>query len=438
MSGPMNAPGAGWRFRPFLFVGYGALVFLILGLGSWGVMARISGAVIASGQIEVLGNRQVVQHPTGGVVVEIAARDGDAVAAGDVLLRLDGEALTAELAIVEGQLFELVARQDRLEAERDGREEVAFSAEILERRATMPALDELVRAQETQFAARREALLNEQNQLDERAGQIANQIQGLEAQHAATAEQVGFVGEELRAQETLLAQGLTQTARVLTGRRDTAQLKGSLGQIEASIAENRARIVEIDIEKLKLESARREEAIAELREIEFREIELRARRGTLNEEISRLDIRAPVAGIVYNSTADTLRAVVRPAEPIMFIVPGDVDLIVRSRIEAALIDQVRPGQAAVLRFSAFDSRTTPDVNGTVTRVSADVFTDENTGQSFYRTDILLDAAARTALGERRLLPGMPVEAFIATEERTPLSYFVKPLADYFNRAFRER
>ena len=235
-----------------------------------------------------------------------------------------------------------------------------------------------------------------------------------------------------------MTQGLTQLTRVLSARRDLAQLKGSQGAAQASIAENRASIVEIDIEKLKLETQQREEAIAELREIEFREIELRSRRHALGEEIARLDVRAPVTGIVYGSTAETLRGVVRAAEPILYIVPQDVDLIARAQIEAAKIDQVHVGQTATMHFSAFDSRTTPVVQGKVSKVSADIFTDERTGQSYYRADIALDETVLAELEGRRLVPGMPVEAFISTDERTALGYFVKPMSDYFNRAFRER
>ena len=372
------------------------------------------------------------------MVTEILARDGDTVAAGDVLLRLEGDAIRSEHAIVEGQLFELVARQDRLEAQRDVRDAITFSDELLAARAAHPELDELMAAQEQQFVARRDSLRKEQDQLDERAGQIGKQIEGLEFQRTALSEQVDLVGQELSAQETLMEQGLTQLTRVLSARRDMAQLKGSEGATVASIAENRARIVEVDLEKLKLETKQREDAIAELRELEFRGIELRSRRHALGEDIARLDVRAPVSGIVYGSTAETLRGVVRAAEPILYIVPQDVDLIARAQIEAAKIDQVHVGQTATMHFSAFDSRTTPVVEGKVTKVSADIFTDERTGQAYYRADIALDETVLAELEGRRLVPGMPVEAFISTGDRTALGYFVKPMADYFNRAFRER
>ena len=247
-----------------------------------------------------------------------------------------------------------------------------------------------------------------------------------------------LTAQELAAQDKLMSQGLTQLTRVLSARRDLAQLKGTQGATEAAVAENRAKITEIDLEKIKNENKQRDDSIAELREIEFREIELRSKRQSLADEISRLDIRAPVTGVVYGSTADTLRGVVRAAEPILYIVPQNVALIARTQIDAAKIDQVHVGQDATMRFSAFDSRTTPVVAGKVTKVSADIFTDQHTGHTYYRADIALDETVLAELQGRHLVPGMPVEAFIGTEERSALSYFVKPMADYFNRAFRER
>ena len=437
--GADKAPkGFDWSFRPFVILGYATLAVLVLGLGGWGVYARIAGAVIASGTIEVSGNRQVVQHPTGGVVTEILARDGDLVQKGDVILRLEGDVQRAEFRTVEGQYFELLARQNRLEALRDGKADITFDPELVERARTDKSIADLLVAQQGQFESSLDTLTKEQSQLDERSAQIRKQIDGLDFQLAATREQVDLTAQELAAQEKLMAQGLTQLTRVLSLRRDLAQLKGTQGAAAASIAENQARITEIDLEKLKLVNKQRDDSIAEMREIEFREIELRSRREALSDEIARLDIRAPVSGVVYGSTADTLRGVVRAAEPILYLVPQNVDLIVRAKVEASKIDQVHAGQLATLHFSAFDSRTTPVVAGKVSRVSADIFIDEHTGAPYYRADVAIDDEVLAELEGRRLVPGMPVEAFISTEDRSALSYFVKPMEDYFTRAFRER
>lgn len=431
-----NARG-NWNIRPFLLLGYAGLFFLVFGLGAWGAATKISGAIIAPGAIEVEGNRQVVQHLSGGVISAIEARDGDSVEEGQILVRLEGSQLSAELGIVEGQWFEILARKSRLSAERDGLEEIVFDAELVERAEIAPDLADLMAAQRQQFESRQKLREEESSQLGERKIQITNQIAGLESLQAANGQQIDLLTQEIASQEELLRQGLTQMTRVLTPQRELARLRGTDGQVEATIAENRGRIAEIEIERVRLVSELREEAIGELRDLEFREIELRERRRSLLDQIDRLELRAPVAGIVYGSTADTLRGVIRPAEPVMYIVPKDIPLIVRTRVEAIHIDQVFIGQHATLRFSAFDMRTTPEVDGHVTALSADVFEDQNTGMRYYRADIQVDPGMQEMLGNKILLPGMPVEAFVTTAERSPLSHFVKPFTDYFNRAFRE-
>jgi HlyD family secretion protein len=426
-----------WRVRRFLATGYLTLILLVVGLGAWGAVTRISGAVVGAGAIEVEGNRQVVQHPTGGVIKAIHARDGDVVEAGDILVELDGETLFPELGIVEGQWFELLARKSRLSAERDGLEAISFDPELTDRAADAPEIEQLIAAQEQQFTARRKLQAEEEAQLDEQQRQIENQNGGLEALKSATQSQADLLSREISGQQTLLDKGLTEITRVLTPRRELARLQGTAGQAEASIAENRGKIAEIEIERVRITSKAREAAIGELRDLEYREIELREKRRQLMEQIARLDLRAPVSGIVYGSTADTVRSVIRPADPVMYIVPKDARLIVRTRVDPMHIDQVHVGQEAALRFSAFDQRTTPELTGHVTAVSADAYEDERMGMRYYKAEIAIDDGMIEKLGKVELLPGMPVESFIKTGDRSALSYFVKPMEDYFTRAFRE-
>jgi HlyD family secretion protein len=426
-----------WGLGRHLGLGFAAVAVLVLALGGWAAFTQIAGAVVASGQVVVEGNRQVVQHPTGGVISEILVRDGDTVEEGEVVLRLEGDALRTELAIVEGQFFEFLARKDRLSAERDGFDAIVFDPELRARAETDPGMAALIASQELQFATRAHALAEETRQLEERKAQIVRQIEGLDSQLVATRTQAELIAREVSAQETLFAQGLTEQTRLLSPQREAARLQGVGGQVEAAIAESRGRIAEIEIEILRLTTELREEAITELRDVEYRVIELRARRERLREDIARLDLRAPAGGVVYGSTFDTLRAVVRPAEPILYIVPRDADLIVRARVETINVDEVHVGQVATLRFSAFDMRTTPEVQGTVDFVSADAVVDERTGMAFYDVDVRIDRDGRAALGDRTPLPGMPVEVFIRTGDRTPLSYLTEPLTGYFNRAFRE-
>lgn len=431
------APDNNWKIRSFLFIGYATLAAMVLGLGVWGGMAQISGAVIAPGAVEVEGNRQVVQHLTGGVISAINVRDGDVVEAGQVLIELEGDALRSELEIVEGQWFEILARQSRLAAERDLVDHIDFAPELLEHVEENPEIADLMAAQQQQFDARRKVQSEEEAQLTERETQIAKQIDGLQALQSATRSQIDLLSREIEGQETLLAQGLTQLTRVLTPQRELARLRGSDGQVEAAIAENRAKIAETAIERVRLSSKTRETAITELRDLDYREIELRERRLSLIDQISKLQLRAPVSGIVYGNTADTLRGVIRPAEPVLYIVPKDARLIVRVQIETVHIDKIHAGQEATMRFSAFDTRTTPEVTGVVTKVSADAIEDPQTRMKFYRAEIAITDEARAELANLTILPGMPVETFIRTEDRTALGYLLKPLSDYFTKAFRE-
>ncbi|MBP7241589.1 HlyD family type I secretion periplasmic adaptor subunit [Amaricoccus sp.] len=426
-----------WNVRGFLLLGYATLFALVAGLGIWGTLSSISGAVIAPGTIEVEGNRQVVQHLTGGVIAAIHVRDGDAVEAGQVLVELEGDQLRTELGIVEGQWYEILARKSRLSAERDVLDAITFDPELIARAAVDPETAKLITAQQQQFDARRKVQGEEDSQLAERAAQISNQIDGLIALEGATTTQIELLQREIESQETLLAEGLTQLTRVLTPQRELARLKGSAAQVEAAIFENRGKIAETNIERVRLVSKTREEAITELRELEFREIELREKRISLKDQISKLLLRAPVSGIVYANTADTLRGVVRPAEPVLYIVPKDVRLIVRARVDTTHIDQIHVGQEAKMRFSAFDQRTTPEVWGHVTKVSADAIEDQQTRMRYYLTEVDITEEARDKLGAVTLLPGMPVEAYIQTGDRSPLHYLTKPLTDYFAKAFRE-
>lgn len=428
----MNKPTYSARLP--LFVGCGALIFLILGVGVWSVRTEIAGAIIASGTIVVENNRQVVQHAEGGVVGNIQARDGDPVAAGDLLLRLDDTILKSELAVAELQLIELRARKARLQAERDETLDITFPETLLA--LTTEAAVEQINGQRKLFEARRISLETERNQIAEQIKQTHNQIDGADAQLAALSIQDELVDADLKDQESLLDRGLVQSQRVSTLRRDAAQIAGEIGMLRANVAQFRGQIAALEIDRLRLVTTRQENAITELRDIQFNELELTEQRRTLIERLSRLDIRSPVGGIVYGSSVFAEKAVVQSAEPLMFVIPQDQPLIISARIEAIHVDQVHVGQEATLKFSAFNQRTTPELLGRVLSVSADVFEDEASGTSFYRVDLEPLEEEIVKLDELEVLPGMPVEAFIKTDDRTPLSYLTKPLTDYFGRALR--
>jgi len=421
-----------------LFIGLFATLLLFGGFGGWAVFTEISGAVIASGQIEVEQNRQVVQHPDGGVIADIVVDEGDTVNAGDILIRLDPTLEKSELNIIEGQLFELMARRGRLIAERDGKDVITFDPRLLARAQGSAEIAELVQGQENLFHARRESVAKQKEQLAKRLNQIENQIDGISAQKTALNTQLDLLSQELVDQQKLLDRGLAQASRVLALQRSQAELLGDLGDLTARQAESEGRITEIYIEIETLDSRQREDAISRLRDQQFRALELEERYNALNEKLSRMDISAPVSGIVYGLTVFTPRSVIRPAEPILFLIPQDRPLVITARVPPTDIDQVYVGQDALLRFSALDQRTTPELFGQVTKVSPDAFQDEASQSAFYRAEIILNDGQIDRLPANvTLIPGMPVEAFIRTTDRTPMAYLIKPMADYFAKAFRE-
>lgn len=423
--------------RGHLILGFIALLILVGGFGTWSVMANISGAVIATGQLEVDQNRQVVQHLDGGIVSDVQVEEGQTVAAGDVLIRLDAQDLTGELAIVEGQLYELMARAGRLRAERDGDPGIVFEPELLQAAATRPDMAELVDGQSNLFQARRDSVEREVEQLGRRSEQIASQIDGINAQIAALGIQLDLIGQELVDQQSLLDRGLAQSSRVLSLQREEARLRGSIGELEANRAEAQGRITEIEIEIIKLETRRREEAITRLRDLQYNLLELRERRRLIQERLSRLEIRAPVSGIIYDLQVTTPRSVIQPAQPVLYLIPQDRPLVIAARVEPIHVDQVYVGQEATLRFSTFDQRTTPEMFGRIVQISPDAFTDERTQISYYRAEVELLPGEIDKLDGQDILPGMPVETYIRTEDRSPIAYLVKPLTDYFTKAFRE-
>ncbi len=426
-----------WSARGPLIIGLLALALLVGGFGVWSTKANIAGAIIASGRIEVDRNRQIVQHPDGGVVTTISVDEGASVETGQVLIKLDDTILRSELALIEGQLWETMARAARLVAERDGAGEIDLPDELTAQSAN-PNVADLIAGQQRLMAARSETIARNVEQLGRRREQISDQISGVDAQLSALGRQLDLIKEELVGQQELLDRGLAQIGRVLALQREEANLLGSVGELTASRAQAEGRITEIDLEILKLTSNRREEAITQLRDVQFREVELAERRRSILSRLERLDITAPVSGIVYGLTVFAERSVVRPAEPVLFIVPQDRPLVIAARVDPIHIDQVFVGQDVTLRFSALDQRTTPELEGQVLQLSADAFQDEATQLSFYRAEIILSEGQIARLPEgTALIPGMPVESFIRTDDRTPLAYLVKPLADYFIRAFRE-
>ncbi len=433
----MSNTRPGWSARRHIIIGFISVAVLVGGFGGWSLFTNIAGAVVTSGKLEVEQNRQVVQHPDGGVVAEIKVKEGDTVKAGDLLFKLDGAILRSELAIVESQLFELMARRTRLTAERDDADTLNFNEELQRLVAERPDVAEQVDGQVRLFEARRDTLAQQTQQLGEQKKQIESQIEGIDAQMTALKAQIALIQEELADQQDLLSKGLAQASRVLALQREESRLQGSVGELAATRGQSEERTTEIDIQMLSLAASRREEASTQLRDIGSQELELAERRRALIEQILRLEVRAPVSGIVLGMQVNTPNSVLRPADPLLYIIPQDRPLIITSQVPVVHIDQVHPGQEVELVFSAFSTSTTPHLKGRVKVVSADAFTDEASGQSFYRAEIQLDPGEQKKLEGLTLIPGMPVEAFIKTDDRTPMAYMLKPFTDYFTHAFRE-
>lgn len=432
-----NAP-QGWSARLPLTLGLVALLLLVGGFGTWATFAQISGAIIAPGQVEVDKSRQVVQHPDGGVVQSILVDEGDLVAAGDILIELDPGEFQSELALIESQLFEVIARRGRLEAERDDAAGIVFDGLLQDQAAGRAEVSALMSGQIRLFEARQDSLTQEVAQLGKRRSQIESQVEGVQAQQDALGRQLELLSEELASQTTLLERGLAQASRVLALQREEARLKGQAGELTASRAQAEGRITEIEIEILKLTTQRREDAITNLRDLQVTEAELRERRRNLIERLSRLDIRAPVSGVVYGLQIFAPRSVLRAADPVLYIVPQDRPLVIASRIDPIHIDQVFVGQEVTVRFPAFDARRTPELRGRIVQISADAFVEERSQKSYYRSEIVLSEDELAKLpDDLALIPGMPVDAFLRTKDRSPLAYLIRPLADYFTRAFRE-
>ncbi|MDX5357830.1 MAG: HlyD family type I secretion periplasmic adaptor subunit [Rhodobacterales bacterium] len=437
MTDAAHTPGYATARLPTI-VGFGAMAILIAGLGIWATQAQIDGAVVASGRVIVDRNRQAVQHPDGGVVKAVLVKEGDSITRGDVLVQLDPTLPLSELSIIESQLYELMSRRGRLEAERDGATDIVFDPALIEAAARDDRIATLMRGQKSLFEARLESFRQGLTQLENQQLQLEQQVEGIDAQRASLQRQIELTEEEKTGQETLLERGLAQGTRVLNLRREVARLAGSIGEMQARRGQAMENISEIKIEMLRMHSQRREEAITTLRDLQISEMELAERRYALTTRLNRMEIRAPLTGVVYDVRLLGEQSVIRPADPLLFIIPQDRPMVIESRVSPININSVHIGQEVVIRFRAFDMRETPDLLGRVTRISPDAFTDATTGASFYRVEVELPEAELAKLHEGQVvIPGMPVDTFLRTGEYSPLTYLTQPLTRYFKDAMRE-
>jgi len=429
--------GVRLSIRQHLIAGLSVVALLAGGLGGWAATAQISGALIAPGSIVVESNVKKVQHPTGGVVGEVRAHDGDVVKAGDVVVRLDDTVTKANLAIVTKNLDGLWARSARLEAEQRGLDKITFPPMLLDR-AFDPDVKAVMLNESKLFEVRVTGRAGQKAQLRERIAQLNEEIAGLSAQEKAKDKEIGLVEQELSGVRDLYEKHLVQLSRLTTLERDAARLSGERAQYIASRAQAKGKITETELQIIQVDKDMVSDVSKELREANDKIGELVERKVTAEDQLRRVDIRAPQDGMVLQSTVHTVGGVITAGDAIMLIVPQADDLQVEAKVNPQDIDKLQVGQKTLLRLSAFNQRTTPELNGVVTRVSPDVTTDQRTGQSYYTIRVSMPPEEVARLGDVKLIPGMPVEAFVQTGERTMLSYLIKPLSDQLMRAFREK
>lgn len=442
MTSPPSDPKR--AIRRLNLVGLSLIAIGLGGVGGWAATTHIVGAVIASGTVVVESNVKKVQHNSGGIVGEILVREGERVEAGQVVMRLDDTLTRANLGIVQSQIDVSLAREARLLAERDLEEAISFPETLLSRR-DVSTVATAVQGEAKLFEARRSGRNGQRSQLRERVAQTENEIRGLTSQQEAKEKEIHYIGEELAGVAGLYKQNLVTIVRYNALQRDQARLQGERGQLVAEIARARGRIAETEIQILQLDQEFRTEVLKDMRETQSRIAELQERLNAAADELKRIDIRAPQAGLVHQLTVHTVGGVIARGDPVMLIVPNTDALIVEAKIAPPDVDQVAVGAKVTVRLAAGNRRTMPDLEGWVKHVSADLNREQQAAsggpitQAYYSARVVLEESQLKRLqDELQLVPGMPAEVFIRTQNRTALDYLTKPLSEQIARTFRER
>ncbi len=423
--------------RRHSLMGLAIVIVLAGGVGGWAGTMTLSGALIAQGSVVVDSNVKKVQHPTGGIVGELRVRDGDHVKQGDIVVRLDDTVTRANLAIVTKGLDELHARKSRLEGERDGASQVKFAPDLVAR-ASDPDIASILDGERKLFELRSNARTGQKAQLRQRIEQLNEEVRGLKAQHTSKLKETKLIEREKDGVYDLWKQKLVPLTKLTELERASARLEGEAAQLIAQTAQVAGKISETELQIIQIDRDLSSEVAKETREIDGKIGEFVERKITAEDQLKRIDIRAPQNGMVFQSNVHTVGGVITAGDAMMLIVPDADNLTVEAKVNPQDIDQVRIGHIALLRLSAFNQRTTPEILGTVTRISADATTDQRTGLTYYTIRIAMPPDEVAKLGEVKLVPGMPVEAFVQTGDRTMISYFVKPLHDQLMRMFREK
>jgi HlyD family secretion protein len=427
----------GRAFEHELRSGLRVLIAVVLLAGGWMALMPLAGAVVVPGNLVVQSNVKAIQHPTGGVVAEIAVHDGMRVGAGDLLVRLDATQAQASLQVVSKQLDEARARVSRLVAERDGLPEPEIPQEM-SARASESNVATLLASEASLFTARATARDSQKDLLDRRVAQLGEEIVGLDAQVGSKAKQLELITGELAGVQDLYDKRLVPLTRLTTLQRESARIEGERGQLISSIAETKSKIGEARLQIVRIDQDFRTEVVKELGETQGKEAEFVQRSVAARDMLNRIEIRAPTAGVVHQLAAHTIGGVIRAGDTIMEVVPDSDDLQIEARLPPNDIDQVRTGQQAFVRFSAFNQRVTPQIIGIVSYVSADTSHDQQSNAPYFTVRVMLQDEERRRLAGLQLVSGMPAEVFMQTGSRTMLSYLLKPITDQLKRAFVER
>ncbi|WP_179295798.1 MULTISPECIES: HlyD family type I secretion periplasmic adaptor subunit [unclassified Mesorhizobium] len=424
------------RLTGVTYTGF-AILFLFFGVaGGWAALAPLDSAAVAPGVVKVAGDRKLIQHLEGGIIAELDAANGDIVKAGKVLVRLDDTQAKAQLDLIQNRIATREALAARLRAERDGKDEIAFDPALLANPAT--AAKDAVAAQRDVFAAKHHNLTDEQEILNQRRRQTAEEITGLEQLIVTKDRQIDAIEGETKDLETLLAKGLTTRERNLLLRRQQQEIEGDRATNIAAIARARSAMAEIDMQILNLGTVRLNEAVDELSKVEAELFDLRQEERSARDVLARTDVVAPVDGIVMDLKVHTAGGVVKPGETLMTIVPLGQQLVVEAMVKPEDVETIAPGQPAHVSFPAFARYNLPPLDGVVEIVSADRMVEERSGAPYFAATVLIDRNELAKLEGRKLLPGMSSEAMIRTGARTVLSYLAEPITQNFRRAMREK
>jgi HlyD family secretion protein len=429
-----------FSLRKHILFGGICAIALVGGMGGWSILTNLSGAVVAQGTVAVEGQTKKIQHPLGGIVTAIHVKEGQRVKEGDALVTLDETTHKSNMQVFQKQVDEARVRIARLESEERGLKQIEFPKDL----ATIinqPVISKMVTSEKNLFESRMNSLEGQRKQLNERVTQFTNELIGIKGMIETRQKEIDLITRELDSVENLEKQGYTTLSRLIALKRDQTRSKGDFMNLKSEAEKSASRIQEAQVTLARLDQDNKKEITTELRDIKARLNELTERFASADDMFQRTHIKSPFAGYVHQLAINAVGGVIQPGEAVMMIVPDNQPMVIEAKIAQTDIDQVRIGEKALIRFTAFNQRVTPELSGSVTHVSADLTKDRESFQQqmpFYTVRMDISPKEMGKLEGKSLHPGMGAEVFIHTEDRSAISYFMKPITDQFKRAFKER